>query len=286
MLRSTFFARVSLVLLCAFGLSLEAFALPIPRFADNHRQMPMNANYHFDGIVALSNCSGSLIRFENSKLTDQAMVLTNGHCLEKGMPRPGTFAYHLPSHNSFGLFDDQAKGIGVVHATEIIYSTMTGTDITLYKLEETYEKIQQTWNAHPLLLASKHAMVGTPIEVISGYWRRGYSCHIEAFIPHLHEDAWVFNDSVRYSRPGCEIIGGTSGSPIVQAGTRTVIAINNTTNENGEKCTMNNPCEIDQNGQMTATRGFSYGQETYQIYSCINAKNEFDLATPGCALLH
>lgn len=286
MIGSKYFSRVSLVLLCAFGLSLEAVAIPLPRFADNHRQMPMNSNYHFDGIVALSNCSGSLIRFENSKVSDPAMVLTNGHCYEKGMPRPGTFAYHVPSHNSFGLFDDQAKGTGVVHATEVIYSTMTGTDITIYKLEETYEKIQKTWNVHPLLLASRHPVVGTPIEVISGYWRRGYACHIETFVPQLREDAWVFADSVRYSRPGCEIIGGTSGSPVLQAGTRTVVAINNTTNENGQKCTMNNPCEVDQNGQMTATRGFSYGQETYQIYSCINAKNEFDLSTPGCALFH
>src|SRR5690242_12679972 len=32
------------------------------------------------GTVALSNCSGSLVRFPNSVDTDPALVLSNGHC--------------------------------------------------------------------------------------------------------------------------------------------------------------------------------------------------------------
>ena len=34
----------------------------------------------FAGTVALSNCSGSLVRFAASQPTDPAMALTNGHC--------------------------------------------------------------------------------------------------------------------------------------------------------------------------------------------------------------
>jgi V8-like Glu-specific endopeptidase len=269
------------ILLCA-----NAFALPIPRVPDNHRMMPRNLSYHFDGIVALSNCSGSLIRFEKSQAGDQAMILTNGHCYDRGMPRPNTFAYHVPSDNTFGLFDDQAQGKGTLHATEAIYSTMTGTDITIYKLKETYQQIETTFNAHPLLLSSKHPVAATPIEIISGYWRRGYSCKIDNFVNTLKEATWTFQDSLRYSRPGCEIIGGTSGSPVLEAGTRNVIGINNTINENGGRCTMDNPCEVDKNGNVTATQGVGYGQETYQIYTCVNSANQFDLATPGCALYH
>ena len=275
-----------LSILVSFCISGQAFAIPLPKGPDNHRSMPLNFNYHFDGIVALSNCSGSVIRFEKSQITDQAMVLTNGHCFEKGMPPAGTFAYHIPSQRTFGLFDDQAKGIGTLHATEVIYSTMTGTDITIYKIKETYEVIQKTWNAHPLLLSSKHPLPGTPMEVISGYWRRGYTCKVDAFINLLKEANWTMQDSIRYSRPGCETIGGTSGSPILEAGTRNVIGINNTGNEDGAKCTMNNPCEIDKAGNITAIKGASYGQQTYQIYSCLNAANEIDLKTPGCALFH
>lgn len=275
-----------LSLFFSVSLSVNAFALPTPRGPDAHRAMPLNFNYHFDGIVALSNCSGSIIRFEKSKITDQALILTNGHCFEKGMPKAGTFAYHVPSARTFGLFDDKAQGIATLHATEAIYSTMTGTDITIYKLQETYELIQKNWNAHPLLLSSKHPVATIPIEIISGYWRRGYTCKVDGFANLLREATWTMIDSIRYSRPGCEIIGGTSGSPVLEAGTRTVIGINNTINESGEKCTMNNPCEVDKAGNTTAVKGLGYAQQTYLIYSCLNAANEFDLKTQGCALFH
>ncbi len=273
-------------LLLSFSFNVNALSLPLPKGPDAHRLMPLNLNYHFDGIVALSNCSGSLIRFEKSQMTDPAMILTNGHCYERGMPRPGTFAYHVPSQKTFGLFDDHAQGIATLHASEAIYSTMTGTDITLYRLQETYEMIQKNWNAHPLLLSSKHPVASTSIEVISGYWRKGYSCHIDGFASLLREGSWTMQDSIRYSKPGCEIIGGTSGSPILEAGTRNVIGINNTVNEGGQACTENNPCEVDLQGHISSVPGTGYGQETYQIYSCINAANELDLKTPGCLLFH
>ncbi|MBC7464820.1 MAG: serine protease, partial [Bdellovibrio sp.] len=83
-----------------------------------------------------------------------------------------------------------------------------------------------------------------------------------------------------------ETIGGTSGSPITKAGTKIVIGINNTGNEDGQKCTMNNPCEIDLQGNITFTKGVSYGQQTYQIYSCLNTARELDLTVQGCLLTH
>jgi V8-like Glu-specific endopeptidase len=135
-------------------------------------------------------------------------------------------------------------------------------------------------------LASKHPALTEPIQVISGYWSRGYACAIEAFVPQLKEDRWTSEDSIRYSRPGCETIGGTSGSPIIQASNRSVIGVNNTGNEDGEKCTMNNPCEVDGNGNITFQQGYSYGQETYWVYSCLNQYNELDLGVASCLLPH
>ena len=82
------------------------------------------------------------------------------------------------------------------------------------------------------------------------------------------------------------MIGGTSGSPVIEKGTRNVIGVNNTVNESGAQCTIDNPCEVDKQGKVTAEKGLAYGQETYPIYSCFNEAREFDLATPGCALLH
>jgi len=71
---------------------------------------------------------------------------------------------------------------------------------------------------------------------------------------------------------------------VIKAGTRTVIGVNNTINEDGETCTMNNPCEVDQNGNRSAHRGYGYGQETYWVYSCLNQYNEIDLSVAGCLL--
>jgi len=277
----------SLCVSATFLFSSFALAFPLPKPALMQASLPayFSTNYDFEGIVALSNCSGSLIRLENSRDTDQAMVLTNGHCLETGMPRPGTFVYGKTSNRSFQVYDSNSR-VGRVTATQIIYSTMTKTDMTLYKLKETYADIKANFNVNALVLDSKHPNVNDGMEVISGYWNRGYSCNIETFVSQLREDGWTMNDSIRYSRPGCEVIGGTSGSPIIRKNTRTVIGVNNTGNEDGLQCLMNNPCEIDENGNISAHKDYSYGQQTYTVYSCLNQYNEIDLSVPGCQLFH
>lgn len=269
-----------------FVISNSALAFPLPK--PGMMSLPFNENFtadfDFEGIVSLSNCSGSLVRFENSKDTDFAMILTNGHCLEFGMPRPGERIYRQGSSRRFGLMNTNGNTVGRLNASMIIYSTMTGTDMALYKLRETYVQIMQQYRIRPLTMQSIRPSAGTPIEVISGYWNRGYRCAIEAFVNELREGGYSMKDSIRYSRPGCDVIGGTSGSPIIAKGTRTVIGVNNTGNESGGRCTMNNPCEVDERGGVTAVRGYAYGQETYWVYSCLNAQNEVDMTVPGCLL--
>ncbi len=270
-------------------LSVSAsYGLPLPKPGLSLQSLPgsFGEDFNFEGIVGLSNCSGALIRLENSKEGDQALVLTNGHCLEFGFPEPGEFVYGKPSTRSFQLFDSNKNVVGRLKATQVVYSTMTKTDMTIYKLRETYADIKSQYNVNSLLLSSLHPDVADPVEVISGYWRRGYNCSIETFVSQLKEAGWVSEDSVRYSRPGCEVIGGTSGSPIIHAVNRSVIGVNNTGNEDGQKCSMNNPCEIDKDGNISAQKGYSYGQQTYWVYSCLNQYNELDLSVAGCLLPH
>ncbi len=268
--------------------SLSANALPLPTGPRASVLLPntFTTAYNFEGTVELSNCSGSLIRLENAKDSDFGLILTNGHCYEGGMPKPGTFITNRPSSRRFTLLDAGANAVGSVSATQVLYATMTKTDMTVYKLNMTYADILSRYKIHPLALSSHHPAVGQPIEVISGYWQRGYSCAIEAFVNKLQEDGWESMDSIRYTRPGCEVIGGTSGSPILLTGTRTVIGVNNTGNEDGGRCTINNPCEIDGSGNVSAHLGYSYAQETYWIYSCLDSSNSIDINTPGCQLFH
>jgi V8-like Glu-specific endopeptidase len=264
----------------AQAITFPEFGKPLPDAPDFAAEAV--ASYDFEGIVALSNCSGSLVRFEDSLDSDQAMVLSNGHCVS--MIQPGVVLSNQNASRSFDILSSTASRLGKVTATKLLYATMTKTDMSLYLLKETYQDILNKYDTKALTLASEAPEVGREIEVISGYWKRGYSCQVEAIADTLKEGNWTFAQAVRYSRPGCDVIGGTSGSPVVGKGSRTVVAVNNTINESGRKCEVNNPCEVDKDGNITYQKGVGYAQQTYWIYSCRNSAGKIDLTTPGCLL--
>ena len=242
----------------------------------------LDPNYDFDGIIKLSNCSGSVIRFAGMPETSKAIAMTNGHCLSSGMPTPGEVVIGKSVNRGMRVFNKSQKLVSI-NATKVLYATMTNTDITLYELKETYKDLSAK-GVDSFDLDGNHPSLGTSIDVVSGYWDRGYRCNIDAFIFELKEADWTMKDSIRYSNSGCDTIGGTSGSPIIQTGTRTVVGINNTGNENGERCTMDNPCEVDEQGNVVVKAHASYGQQTYRIHSCLTPDFRIDLTIPGCEL--
>ncbi|MER5274758.1 serine protease [Streptomyces sp. NPDC002809] len=237
----------------------------------------------FAGTVALSNCSGSVVRTPASQPGDPALVLSNGHCLESGFPGPGEVVFNQPSTRSFTLLNSAGSGVGTLRASKVAYGTMTDTDISVYQLTSTYAQIESTYGIKALELNTAHPVQGTAITVVSGYWKRTYSCNVDGFVYRLKEGEWTWKDSVRYTS-ACQTIGGTSGSPVIDNATGKVVAVNNTGNEDGQECTDNNPCEVDENGQVTVREGINYAQETYGIVPCIGTGNVFDLDREGCAL--
>ncbi|RFU38009.1 serine protease, partial [Actinomadura logoneensis] len=254
-----------------------------PRPARPAPTAPLAAtDYH--AIVALSNCSGSVVRGPLSTDNDPALVLTNGHCSELGMPGPGQVIVNRSSSRSFTLLNRTGTGsLGTLRASQIEYSTMTDTDVTLYKLRTTYAQLKSQYGTDALRLSAAHPQAGTSISVVSGYWRTTYNCKIDAFVYRLHEASWVWKDSLRYTS-SCNTIGGTSGSPVIDTASGLVVGVNNTSNENGEQCTLDNPCEVDQNGTTTIHQGIGYGQETYLLTQCLTATNDIDLTQAGCQL--
>lgn len=240
------------------------------------------AEFDFEGIVDLGNCSGSLVRFDDSLPTDRALVLTNGHCVR--MIRPGTALAEWPSFRTFTLFNSDKRRVARLATRRMLYATMTKTDAALYEMQDTYQAIAERHGIQPLELARTGPDVGTEIEILSGRWERAYSCSIEAEVHALREGGWTTLQSLRYSRPGCEVVGGTSGSPVLEAGTRTVVAINNTGNMNGWRCEQNNPCEVDSEGNVTFRKGFNYAQQTFWFYSCRDENGRLDFQLPGCEL--
>jgi hypothetical protein len=246
-----------------------------------------DAAVDFTSIVALSNCSASLVRLETSLPDDQALVMTNGHCKEGGFIAAGEVVVDRASSRSMKLLSSDGKSLlGTLRADRILFGTMTKTDMILYRLTDTYGEIERRYGVRGLTLRSRHPEAGSGIAVVSGYWRRIYKCSIERFVSTLKEDQWTFSDSIRYSKPGCETIGGTSGSPIIDTASGEVVGINNTGSDDGAHCTMNNPCEVAADGSIVAEKGTSYGQETYWVYGCLTSDNKLDLARAGCELPH
>lgn len=268
--------------------SATAFAIPrAPHDAlklNNKINPVLSSEYDFEGIVKLSNCSGSLVQFSGQPDTAKAVVMTNGHCIQKpgGYLNPGEVWVNKSISRAMKIFDKNMK-LSPINATKIIYATMTDTDLAFYELAETFQDIEKRFNVRPFSLDTNHPVAGLPIEIISGYWDRGYKCDIDGFVFQIKEGAWSWTDSIRYTT-GCDTIGGTSGSPLIQRGTKNVVGVNNTSNESGETCTLNNPCEVDEAGNVRATKGVRYGQQTFQTYSCLTPDFRIDLRRSGCSL--
>ncbi len=289
----TAFASICSALGLMAGLtSAQAFALPLAATHDGAHLAAAPSDsalaatgVDFTAIIALSNCSGSLVRFNTSNDGDKAMVLTNGHCYEGGFINAGTIVLDHASTRTFRLLSSNGQAtLATLRAARVMYATMTDTDVTLYRLTNTFAEIKASYGVDALVISDQRPAAGAPIRIVSGYWKRIYSCAIDDFVNTLKEDQWTFSDSIRFSTPGCETIGGTSGSPIIHADSHEVIGINNTGNEDGERCTMNNPCEVDGQGQVTVRHGASYGQQLYKFYGCLDATNNINLATDGCDL--
>jgi V8-like Glu-specific endopeptidase len=209
--------------------------------------------------------------------------MTNGHCLETGFPEPGEVITGQSSSRTFGLLNSAGTKVATLRANQVVYSTMTDTDVTIYRLTTTYSAIKSSYGISPLTVQDTHPTAGTAITVVSGYWKRTYACDIDGFVYRLKEGDWTWKDSVRYTS-ACQTIGGTSGSPVIDNATGKVVAVNNTGNEDGERCTENNPCEVDANGNVTVREGINYAEETYQIPACFTTGNKLNLNAGGCVL--
>ncbi|MCL6734221.1 trypsin-like serine peptidase [Streptomyces neyagawaensis] len=233
------------------------------------------------GTVALSNCSGSLVRFPDSVDTDPALVLSNGHC--SSLLDPGVVITNRPANRPFNLLDASGTQVATLKAAKLAYGTMTDTDVALYELTTTYAAIKSSYGVSALTLRDTPPTAGAAITVASGAWKKLLDCTIDGFPHRLKEGKWTWKDSVRYS-PACQTVGGTSGSPVIDRSTGEVVAVHNTGNENGASCTLNNPCEVDQSGNITVHKGINYAAQTYRIPACFTTGNQLDLSAAGCTL--
>lgn len=239
--------------------------------------------FDFNGIVKTDQCSGAVIHFSGQPRTNFAYVLTNGHCLKRKKMMPANLTISNKKNRlKMKVYSKSLKTIKI-RATKLVYATMDDTDVALYKINKTYAKLAEL-GVDPFELDSERPTIFEQVDIVSGYWNRGYQCEIKRFIYKIREGKYTWFDSLALSSHDCNIVDGVSGSPIVRRGRRTVVAIINSGNEKGRLCTQENPCEVDPQGNRIIDQSVSYGQQTYQIYSCLTPDFQIDLTIPGCQL--
>ncbi|RBQ17020.1 serine protease [Spongiactinospora rosea] len=235
------------------------------------------------GTINVGGCSGALVRTPSGAPDDPALIMTNGHCYEGAGPVADEVLVDRPAQRAFDLLDAAGEPVASLFTARAVYVTLTGTDIALYRLNETYRQLEQKYRVRPLTLSSKRPQVGTDIKVISGSHRKIFSCGIGKLVYRVLETGNVTKDVIRYTRK-CDTGPGTSGSPIVDAATGQVVGINNTSNREGGRCTLDNPCEMDRDGVISVHKNLAYGTQTYWLTTCVGAGGKLDLGRAGCLL--
>jgi V8-like Glu-specific endopeptidase len=281
--------RYTILVVAAVVVSLastQAFARPLPKSASELRSLkqafasvPTAGEFNFSGIVSLGNCSGSIIRF-TSNLDAKALVLTNGHCVDMMDDDADAVYENVTTTRTLRAYITYGRTVPI-HVTRLVYGIMQPHDLAMYELSETYRQLQAQ-GVRALELSPTMAPVGEPIVLASGLFNWAHSCSVEAIIYRIKEDKWVNEYSYKYH---CNSGHGTSGSPLVSDITGLVVGVNYTGNDDGEECTFNNPCEIDEHGNVRVEKGAGYGDQTYKILTCVDAATgQFSSAVQGCAL--
>jgi hypothetical protein len=269
--------RIALFLVAA-TVSQSAFAFPLTsRSAVEPTLKRPATDQELSGMISMG-CSGAVVRFKEDPAA-KALVLTNGHCV--GFVDPGDFYSDRPYARSMRIYSRDGRSHRF-STTRIVYATMTVTDIAIVELNATYAQLSQL-GIDSYQIAGPGAAVGDDIRLVSGFFQTSEECDIDAIIYELREADWTFRGSYKYSR--CPAGHGTSGSPLISRNSGQIVGINNTRNDDGERCTFNNPCEVDEEGNITIDYMVNYGQRTDLILACIDAAGAFDLQVDGCELL-
>ncbi|MFJ3365634.1 S1 family peptidase [Streptomyces anthocyanicus] len=245
------------------------------------RAAAQQAAADFTGTVDVAGCSGAVVRMPGSAAGDQALVMTNAHCYEGAWPVPGEVLVDQPSHRLFNVLGRSGETAVQVHATKALYVTLTGTDLALYQVPVTYRELERDHKVTALTLATRRPARDTDIHIVSAGLKKQFTCKVDHIAYRVLEFGNITKDVLRYTS-GCDTDSGTSGSPVLSDGR--VVAINNTSNHDGGRCTLDNPCEMARNGTITTHKGIGYATQTYWLTTCMAPGTHLDLKRPGCLL--
>jgi hypothetical protein len=248
-----------------------------------------------------SNCSGALVTFSGRKASARALVLSAGHCSDRGsaeitmgkkplaMPGQGEVLYRVRATRSMTLETGKSdEPRTCVEAEEIVYATMTGADIMLVQTSETYEQIEQRTGATPFLISQDTSFApNLAIRVPSARWQNDRACQVETTVEKLKESQWFWGPVLRIKiADTCGFPHGASGAPAIRKDNAEVIGVVGTASDaNGAPCELNNPCEVAPDGSIHASaREQGYLHFVHNFYTCLDPDRNIDLAVAGCLL--
>jgi hypothetical protein len=243
-------------------------------------------------------CSAALFKMDGMTLDQEALVLTAGHCTNvgsfktpafNGLAFPGPRQVFLDQRAS-GQVDIRGAGgkFGRYHYSRVILATMTGMDVAILELDDTYAAILDNLkDAEIYELSPTAPSLGARVRVEATKKNVDFACEVEKVVPTVREDPWTWNNVLRFRfSPLCVFYAGVSGSPVLDEHHR-IVAVASAVSAPGKPCDLQAPCEIEQGAQpMVAPTGQSYATQTRDLYDCYSfSRRAFAFELPGCRLV-
>ena len=254
-----------------------------------------NVPSSLNGTARVGDCSGVVVDVPDARPTDGALVLTNGHCASP-RPEPGAATGSVIDKQTVMVLDRNGYTALRGATVERIYSTMTDTDLAVYRTDLTYAAIRRS-GLDTYELADEQLQPGDRLTLVSSAWGAEMTCSVEAIVPTLQEGGYRQRGAIRYTQSAdCGPGPGTSGAPLLNADGK-IVGLHNTSvstllmlDENDEQikakpCDVNNPCEVAEDGTATLAGGdTAYGQHLYGLAHCLSIEG-MNFQSPGCDLI-
>jgi hypothetical protein len=254
------------------------------------------------GTVSMSGkfvCSGALVTFMGRSNSAPGLVLTAGHCSDRGRiqiplrnatlhaPDAGEVLYRLDDQRSLSLeTGNSAAPRTCIETDRIEYGTLTNADVLLLRLTETYDQLEARTGVKPLVIAQDSTFPnGTPVRSPSSLFQDDRECAVEDTVEKLKEGRWLWGPVMRLTTT-CDIAHGQSGAPLVRLDSNEVIGVMGTASDaDAAPCEFNNPCEMKADGATKAAqKDQAYAHFVHRLYTCLDANRDVSIDAPGCLL--
>ncbi len=222
-----------------------------------------------------------------------ALALAAGHCADLAESEDNVIR-NKPFHqkvlfNHFADTDSDPSKEITAEVKEIVYATMRGSDLAVFKMGVTYRDLMKIGIkprkiAHsPLARGTKLTNVACPTEIDSDYnVMRSATCSASGNVDVV-EGPFVWPKAHEF-RMDCPAAGGASGSGLFTDNGELAGVVNTTSiGSTPGACQLNSPCEIN-GGKSAMAKAWTYGADVSFLHKCVAKSCDIDVTQSGCPL--